>query len=240
MEPRDRIVGQVTDLVRQAAGEAMQRTQRHRKRARRTVIRWLKIVASLWAATIAIVVFMISTGRLFGPTGAEGWIATPLMLVAAWVAILFAFRAPKSLPRAPADADIAQLGERIGDWLELQRATLPANAKQQLDAILLRLEALSPQLKLLAPNTPDAAAARRLIGEELPELIGGYQRVPAAFKSQPLHGGPSPDQSLLSGLTTLDEELGRLHSQLAVSDLHALATHNRYLEAKYKRDGKLE
>jgi hypothetical protein len=91
-------------------------------------------------------------------------------------------------------------------------------------------------LAALDPQTVPAADFRRLVGEELPELIRGYQKVPRALQSQPLHGGPSPDRQLVAGLATIDEEIGRMHTRLATDDLHALATQQRFLESKYKRD----
>ena len=96
------------------------------------------------------------------------------------------------------------------------------------------------QVQALDPQSPKAFEVRRLIGEELPELVEGYQKVPRALRDRPSHGGQSPDRHLLDGLATIEEEMNRLESDLSEQNLRALATQQRYLELKYKRDRKLE
>jgi hypothetical protein len=238
MNDLERIGERVTGLVRKAAGDALQHPEL--KRRVRSFKRIVKIAALMWLSMIAIVIGMIASGQLFGPTGAEGWLVTPLAVIASWVAIWYWFRVPKTTPRALQNRDLPQLAAHMGEWLCDQRGGLPAGAKPKLDSILLQLEALTPQLRTLQPNKPAAAEVRRLIAEELPELVEGYQRVPPALKGQSLHGGASPDRQLVDGLATVDEELARMHARLAVDDLHALATQQRYLESKYKGDGKIK
>jgi hypothetical protein len=71
--------------------------------------------------------------------------------------------------------------------------------------------------------------------------VNGYQKVPRALAQQASDRGPSPDRQLLEGLSTIKDQLGRLHERMAANELHALATHHRYLELKYKDDAdKLE
>ena len=113
---------------------------------------------------------------------------------------------------------------------------LPFAAQTKLDSIAMRLEALAPQVAAVSSDRPGASELKRLLGEELPELVRGYLKVPRALQSQPLHGGLSPEKQLIEGLGTIDEQIGRLHEQLAADDLRALATHQRYLDLKYKRD----
>jgi hypothetical protein len=60
--------------------------------------------------------------------------------------------------------------------------------------------------------------------------------VPRELTQKPLYGGATPERQLIDGLGTIDQQLSRLHERLAKSDLHAFATHQRYLELKYKRD----
>jgi hypothetical protein len=135
---------------------------------------------------------------------------------------------------------LVELPGRTEEWLDSQRLKLPAVAHSQLDAIALRLEALTPQLHGLDPQLLEAAALRRLIGEELPELIHGYEKVPLALQQKPLHGGASPERRLLDALHTIDEQIGQLHHRIAEGDLKNLATHQRYLEIKYKGDPELK
>jgi hypothetical protein len=163
---------------------------------------------------------------------------TPLAVITTWAAILFvAYRRPRlPAPVAMTQSDLPQLPARTEEWIEFQRGSLPFAAQQRLDNITIKLEALTPQLRALDPQTATAVEARRLLGEDLPELVRGYQKVPETLQRQPLHGGPSPERRLIDGLATIDEEIGRLHERLAADDLHALATQQRYLEIKYKRD----
>ncbi|HEY0269622.1 MAG TPA: hypothetical protein VGC10_01365, partial [Sphingomonas sp.] len=95
------------------------------------------------------------------------------------------------------------------------------------------------QLATLDPKMPEALEARRLIADELPELIRGYRKVPQSLRRQPMDGGLSPDRQLADGLRTIDEEIARMNARLASADLKALATQNRYLEIKYKGDGEI-
>jgi hypothetical protein len=71
------------------------------------------------------------------------------------------------------------------------------------------------------------------MAEELPELVSGYQRVPANMRRK-TGDGISPDRQLMDGLTVVESELGRMTEQLARGHLDRLATQNRYLELKYR------
>jgi hypothetical protein len=239
MSTPERIFEQAAELLRRVSSEARQRSERGRKRRRRLLARMVKTAALMALSTFVIVVGMISGGFLFGPRGVEGLIAAPFAIVVAWTAILYWSLRSRPTPRVLVKSDLAQLPARTEEWLDAQRWTLPAAAQQRLDSIALRLEALAPQVQALDPQTPAAAEVRRLIGEELPELVRGYQKLPRALQSQPLHGGHSPDRRLVEGLATIDEQIERVHLRLAADDLHALATQQRYLEIKYKGD-KLE
>jgi hypothetical protein len=237
MGTAERFLELASEIIRGAASsDARQRAEALVRRKQRSIIKLVKVAVWLLLATIAIPVVLITAGIFFGDHGFEGLIATPLGLLLAWAAILYAALRRRTVPRVIAKAELPQLPTRAEEWLEGQRRTLPATAQGQVDAISLRLTALGPQLRALDPQTSQALEVRRLIGEELPELVRGYQKVPQALQRQPLHGGPSPDRQLIEGLATIDEELGRLQTQLAADELHALAAHQRFLDLKYKRD----
>jgi hypothetical protein len=240
MRKRDReeFIGLAIDLVRGAAGEPSPAAIRRFKRRRRRVRRALKVAALMSASAIVIPIAMITAGLLFGPRGVEGLIATPLSVIATWAAILFLAYRKRATPRTIVAADLGALPAQTEEWLDRQRPQLPAAAHSSLDRIGNYLEALGPQLEGLDPQVLEAQEVRRLIGEELPELVRGYRKLPSELRQKPLHGGPSPERQLIDGLTTIDEQLGRLHHRLAQGDLHSLATHQRYLELKYKNDPK--
>jgi len=89
-----------------------------------------------------------------------------------------------------------------------------------------------PQLATLDEREPAAAAVRRLIGDELPELVKGYTRVPQALRRVDTDG-IVPEKQLLDGLAVVDTELKRMSENLARGDLERLATQGKYLEMKY-------
>jgi hypothetical protein len=165
-------------------------------------------------------------------------VAAPLAVLFTWGVILWWALARRRAPppsKAAVRADLPQLPAQTEQWLEDQRSGLPWAAQKQLDGLTLRIEALTPQLKALNPETPAAAEVRRLLADELPELLRSYHKVPRALTQQPLYGGPSPERQLVEGLETIDKQVARVHEQLATDDLHALATHQRFLDMKYNR-----
>ncbi|MFT3926716.1 MAG: hypothetical protein QM778_29495 [Myxococcales bacterium] len=236
MSSIERIVETATALVRQLSEEAQQRSRRRQKRARRLLKRFVTLLGLIALSTFVIVVGMISTHMLFGPRGVEGLIALPLILLATWTTILYFGLRSKPAPRVLPSGDMKELPARTEAWLEEQRWALPAPAQNSLSNILARLETLQPQVEKLDPQSPKAFELRRLIAEELPELVEGYQKVPRALRARPSHGGQSPDRHVIDGLATIDEQMAQLEAQLSEQDLRALATQQRYLELKYKRE----
>src|SRR3546814_8035057 len=133
------------------------------------------------------------------------------------------------LPRA----DLKPLAGRTELWLEAQRPALPAPARQLVDGIGVQLDLLAPQLQTLDPATPAAANIRKLVGEDLPELVAGYQRIPAGLRTE-AHAGRTPDETLVGGLKMLEGEIGNAARSLAAGELDKLATRERYLQLKYQ------
>ena len=128
---------------------------------------------------------------------------------------------------------------RIEAWLETQRPALPAPATRLVDGIDLKLETLGPQLATLDPREPAAAQVRKLLCDDLTELVNGYTRLPQALR-RASRDGESPDRQRVDGLRLVDEELGRMTGELAGGDLHRLSVQGRYLELKYKGDGEID
>jgi hypothetical protein len=234
----ERFLKLATDVIdRVSSEEGLERARRGYRRRMRALARILKVILSMVLAAIVIPIVMITTGLLLGPRGTEGLIATPLAVLASWALILyFGLRKPRA-PHVIASAGVAELPARTAEWLEHQRELLPPGAEARIDSIASALSALTPQVQNLDPRTPGVAELRRLLAEELPDLIHGYQRIPSALQKQPQLGGASPAERLVDALGTIEEQLARATRRLATDDLHALATQQRYLELKYKDGG---
>lgn len=171
-------------------------------------------------------------GLIIQPLGGVGVMAVAALLIG--VAILFG-RAPFPEPRQ-ADlpkTDLKQLAGRTEIWLEAQRPALPAPARQLVDGIGVQLDLLAPQLQTLDASSPAAANIRKLVGEDLPELVAGYQRIPAGLRKE-AHAGRTPDETLVGGLKMLESEIGNAARSLAAGELDKLATRERYLQLKYQ------
>jgi hypothetical protein len=132
-----------------------------------------------------------------------------------------------------AKSDLPLLPLQTERYLEAQRPALPAPAQRLADEIGIKLEAIGPQLAQLDPREPAAFEFRKLMAEELPELVEGYKRVPEGMRRSERNGS-SPDNQLVEGLRVVDEQLARMSEQLISGDLNKLATQGRYLELKYR------
>jgi hypothetical protein len=236
MGTSDDIIEHAADFLRRISPEGRAASRRRRER-RKAAFR--RIAKRLVLASVVILGAALAAGIILGPIGINGLLAVILAMVLAWTAILMLARSPEPTPERLATSDLAQLPAQTEEWLEKQRPALPAPAQRQLDALALSLEAIGPQLASLDPRQPEAVEARRLIGDELPELVRGYQRVPPSLRREPMNGGLSPDRQLTEGLGTIGEEIARMNARLADNDLKALATQNRFLEIKYKGDGEM-
>jgi hypothetical protein len=182
---------------------------------------------------VAVVAAAIGWGLIVGPIGQMGFLAAVVALVIAWVAIVGTMRVPQVNVEALQQSDVALLPERTAAWLQSQRAALPAPATRLVDQIGTKLEMLAPQLVGLDPRAPAAAEVRKLLADELPELIQGYTRLPETLRGAP-RDGVAPDKQLIEALGVVDGELARMSADLASGDLDRLTTQGRYLELKYK------
>jgi len=131
--------------------------------------------------------------------------------------------------------DLKALPSQTGRWLDAQRPMLPAPAISVVDQIGLKLDALTPQLAGLDDDNPAASEIRKLVGEQLPDFIKGYEAVPKGLRGIE-RNGKTPDQQLIDGLGVIGREIDEMVAQLAQGDLDALQTRGRYLEIKYQGD----
>jgi hypothetical protein len=191
-------------------------------------------IGRIAAAVGAILIGAIVVGW-FIPLGMGG----ALLVMAALIAVtLFFGLAPTSREVAPekfGEAPLARLPHQTEEWLDRQRPSLPGAAMPLVDMIGMKLDVLAGQLKTLNEAEPAAAEVRKLVGEQLPELIKGYQRVPDNLRGVDRFG-QSPDKQLVDGLALIDQEISQMSAQLAQGDLDALATRGRYLQIRYRGD----
>ncbi|MEG3180651.1 hypothetical protein [Sphingomonas sp. LT1P40] len=198
----------------------------------------LKRVGRIAAADGLILVAALVLGW-FVPLGMGGALIVMALMIAA---TLFFGLMPASDEVAPekfGEAPLARLPLQTEEWLDRQRPSLPGAAMPLLDSIGVKLDTLAMQLQTLNEGEPAAFEVRKLVGEQLPELVKGYQRVPDQLRAVDRYG-QSPDRQLVQGLSLIDEEIAQMSAQLAQGDLDALATRGRYLQVKYRSDDTIE
>jgi len=232
MVDSDRVLNDAEALLRRVSPEGRLQARRRRDRQRQRFVRMTK---KLLLAAAAVFAAMIGWGLIVGPLGVEGVMLAGIALIVA-IAAVFVFSAEPA-PRSEelVKTDLAQLPQRTTVWLDAQRRALPAPAQTLVDGIGVRLENIAPQLATLDPREPAAIEIRKLIGEELPELVQGYARLPETLRREE-RNGMSPQKQLVEGLEVVDGELKRMSEQLASGDLDKLATQGRFLEIKYRGD----
>lgn len=183
----------------------------------------------------AILAIAVAFGLIVGPIGMFGFLAMVLAMIVATGVLLATPASAAPTPEKLRAVELKALPAQTGRWLDAQRPALPAPAVNLVDQIGLKLDALTPQLVGLDDTTPVAAEVRKLVGEQLPEFIKGYERVPQALRGVE-RNGKTPDQQLAEGLGLIGREIDELSAQLAQGDLDSLATRGRYLEIKYQGD----
>lgn len=202
------------------------------KKRRETEI--LKRVGRIGVAAGVIVIAAMILGW-FIPLGMGGALVVMALLIATTLFFGLTPATAEVSPEQFGEAQLATLPLRTEEWLDRQRPSLPAPAMPLIDSIGVKLEMLSGQLRTLNEGEPAAAEVRKLVGEQLPELVKGYQRVPDHLRAVD-RLGQSPDRQLVDGLNVIDQEIAQMSAQLAQGDLDALATRGRYLQVKYRGD----
>lgn len=227
----DRQIERSAEVLARSRDRYQSVATRSRKRREGEITRRLARIA---AADAAIIVIATVIGFIT-PLGLFGALAVMALLIAATV--LFAVWPGEPVVRVEAlpSAPLAALPVQTERWLEAQRPALPAPAQRLVDDIGVKLEILAPQLAALDEREPAAAEVRKLVGEQLPELVRGYQRVPQPLRGQ-ARNGVTPDAQLVEGLRVIEGEIGEMTAQLAQGDLDQLATRQRFLQIKYQGD----
>ncbi|WIA56282.1 hypothetical protein N6H05_00110 [Sphingobium sp. WTD-1] len=229
MSRSDRVLADAEAVLRRHSERGKSLTSRARERRNASIMRRLGRIAG---AAFAIIIAAMVAGW-FMPLGTSGvMIVLGLLLVTTlFFALLPGERAVS--PDKLADTALTALPLKTEIWLENQRKALPAPAVTLVDSIGVKLETLAPQLERLGEQDPAAHEIRTLLADHLPELVTGYQSIPAPLRREE-RNGRVPEKQLIEGLSVIDAEIGRMSEQLASGDLDKLATQNRFLELKYQ------
>lgn len=191
-----------------------------------------RVAIAYFSGLLALVIGAAVASGLLGGIGIIGF---TLMVLLAILLVPIALSFGKEKALRPADlgrADVAQIAERTNVWLGQQRRALPAPAQTLVDSIGERIAQLGPQLEALGGASPEAVETRRIVGDELPELIRSYQSVPTAMRREDRNGRVA-ERDLIDGLASVDRAIDRLSRDLAARDMDRLASHSRYLESRY-------
>lgn len=199
--------------------------ERRRGHAMRKAVRIAIAVAFIAVATIGagLVLNGIGIGGLF------------VAVLAGIVAVLVLAKWPRlSVP------DIGQLNRGnvralVGNtelWLERQRLVLPAPAVSVVDRIGAQLDVLGAQLEGFGEDRPEAVEVRKLVGEQLPEVVAAYTRIPAHLRGEE-RAGTTPDRQIAESLGKISTEIDSVTRALAAGDVDALAVRTRFLDYKY-------
>lgn len=227
----DRAVARAGELLHRLSPQAQRLA--HRARQRRRAF-FLKKIGRAIIAGGAILVASVLFGLFVGPLGSTGFLAVLGLFVAAALALLIFPQYPEASTETLVNTDLKYLPAQTEVWLSAQRKALPAPAANLLDQIGMKLETLGPQLQTLDPREPIAHDVRKVLTEHLPDLVGGYTRVPEPLRRERQSSGQTPDEQLADGLKLIDEEIGELTRNIASGDLDKLATQGKFLELKYR------
>lgn len=211
--------------------------QKHQARAyKQRAFHIFKLIGLMMATAILVPIAMISLGLLLGPRGYEGLLAAPLSVFACWGVILWWGLRNRTSKKSIARARLGSLPDQMGSLLMRHRRLFPSEAMKSVESILEQLDELSPALQAVRDETPATRRLRKLLVEDLTDLVEHYRMLPARLRLSARHGGETPEAQLVSGLKTIEGELARMHDEMADDDLYSLAAKHRYLELKYGRE----
>ncbi|MEQ1687352.1 MAG: hypothetical protein ABL874_02135 [Sphingopyxis sp.] len=172
---------------------------------------------------------------IFGALSAIGIVMLMIAGMAVFIAAGLFSRAADVRFDSIAQGPLPAIADKADRWLAQQRPALPAPAQSLSDQIGARIAALRPQLETLDALAPEAHELRRLVGEELPDLVTKYTAVPTHLRAEE-RNGRVPEAELIAGLRLLDGEIDALSRTLGVAEMDKLSSQKRYLELRYQGD----
>ena len=130
------------------------------------------------------------------------------------------------------------LRERLDDLVHAARARVPAKSAERLEQIREHALVLLPKLKELTERGRLANNVRfdvlQTLTRYLPDTLGAYMRLPAAYKKLHRDGeGRSPDALLQSQLDLLADNLEKAVKDAFEEDVARLEVQGRFLSEKY-------
>ena len=192
----------------------------------------MRKLRNLLLAVFAIWVAGGIAGAILGGIGFWGVMAV-VFATAIAIGIFSSFPKLKTPQRVDINkGTVQQMVGRTELWLEAQRPALPAPAVRIVDDMGVQLDALGLQLDGLDQNHPKAREVRSLVGEQLPEMIDSYRRIPANLRTEK-RAGATPDEQLTDSLGKISGEIDSITRQLAEGSLDDLAIKHRYLDYKF-------
>ncbi|HEY0270941.1 MAG TPA: hypothetical protein VGC10_08135, partial [Sphingomonas sp.] len=126
MPAADDIIEHAAEFLRRISPEGRASARRRRER-RKAVFR--RIARRVVIACFAILAITLAWGFAMGPIGLFGVFAMILAMMLTAIAIALWSQGPRATPATIATTDLAALPARTEDWLETQRAALPAPAQ---------------------------------------------------------------------------------------------------------------
>lgn len=229
MSRSDRVLADAEAVLRRHSERGQSLSARARQRRNAGLMR--KVKYAFWAVLAVFLASMVS--GFVVPLGTTGVMIALGIAILCVVTIAMLPAQGQVKTQALAATDLTALPLKTEIWLENQRKALPAPAVTLVDSIGVKLEILAPQLERLNDQEPAAQEIRRLLADHLPELVTGYQSIPAPLRREE-RNGRVPEKQLVDGLSVIDAEIGRMSESLASGDLDKLATQNRFLELKYQ------
>ena len=239
----------MSDLTRDSdrllgEGRALLRDNRDGGRHRRTPsigegsarLKKSNLKARIRNVLLAVFAIWVATGIVGAIVNGIGILGVLALIVATVVAVAVFGQFPRLKTPTRADitrgGDVKQLVGRTELWLEAQRPALPPPAVTLVDQLGVQLDGLGRQLEGVDQNHPKAREVRSLIGEQLPEMIDSYRRIPPQMRKEQ-RAGSTPDEQLTQSLKTISGEIDSITRQLAEGSLDDLAIKHRYLDYKF-------
>ena len=223
----------VTTQLDQRDGPVRDAARRERQRLNADLKdRVARVGVAIGAVSLATIII-----GLVIPIGMFGFLAAVGLAIGIAALLAFAPSSDRTIAAPSADLPNGPMVQRFDSYLYRTRASLPAPAQGEVDAISAALPSLKQTLERVDALDPNAQDARRLMSIHLPGLIDRYAKVPTAFRSEPDGEGKTPDERLVEALAAGRSALREISEKLARADMAAFETQGRFIQSRYADDG---